>query len=84
MTEDELINEKANMRAMRYGFEHSILYAQTDEHGDPIKDEGGNYVFDIEKMKASVDWPIYSSLVDIVLSYPDNEEDEAIDHIEFK
>lgn len=84
MTEDELINEKANMRAMRYGFEHSVLYAQTDEHGDPIKDEGGNYVFDIEKMKASVDWPIYSSLVDIVLSYPDNEEDEAIDHIEFK
>lgn len=84
MTEEELINEKANMRAMRYGFEHSVLYAQTDEHDEPIKDEDGNYVFDIEKMKASVDWPVYSSLIDIVLSYPDNEEDEAIDHIEFK
>lgn len=84
MTEEELINEKANMRAMRYGFEHSVLYAQTDEHDEPIKDEDGNYVFDIEKMKASVDWPVYSSLVDVVLSYPDNEEDEAIDHIEFK
>ena len=84
MTEEELINEKANMRAMRYGFEHSVLYAQTDEHDEPIKDENGNYVFDIEKMKASVDWPVYSSLVDVVLSYPDNEEDEAINHIEFK
>ena len=39
---------------------------------------------DIELIKASVDWPTYSSLINIVLSYPDNEEDEAIDHIEFK
>ena len=83
MTEDELINEKANIRAMRYGFEHSVLYAQTDEHGDPIKDEDGNYVFDINKMMESVDWPVYSSLVNIVLSDPDDEEDEAIDHIVF-
>jgi len=84
MTEDELINEKANMRAMRYGFEHSELYIQRDEHGDPVLDEDGNTIFDIELIKASVDWPVYSSLVDVVLSYPDNEEDEAIDHIEFK
>ena len=84
MTEDELINEKANMRAMRYGFEHGELYIQRDEHGDPVLDEDGNTIFDIELIKASVDWPVYSSLVDVVLSYPDNEEDEAIDHIEFK
>ena len=84
MTEDELINEKANMRAMRYSFEHGELYIQRDEHGDPVLDEDGNTIFDIELIKASVDWPVYSSLVDIVLSYPDNEEDEAIDHIEFK
>ena len=84
MTEDELINEKANMRAMRYGFEHSDLYIKRDEKGDPILDEDGNTIFDIELIKKSVDWPVYSSLVDIVLSYPDNEEDEAIDHIEFK
>lgn len=86
MTEDELINEKANMRAMRYAFEHNVIYAQTDEHGEPIKDEDGNYIFDIEKMRASVDWPTYSSLVDIVLSSPDDEEDEedeAISHIVF-
>ena len=84
MTEDELINEKANMRAMRYGFEHSDLYIKRDEKGDPIKDEDGNTIFDIELIKKSVDWPVYSSLVNIVLSYPDNEKDEAIDHIEFK
>ena len=84
MTEDELINEKANMRAMRYSFEHGELYIQRDEHGDPVLDEDGNTIFDIELIKASVDWPTYSSLVNIVLSYPDNEEDEAIDHIEFK
>lgn len=84
MTEDELINEKANMRAMRYAFEHNVIYAQTDENDQPIKDENGDYIFDIEKMHNSVDWPIYSSLVDIVLSYPDDEEDEAIEHIEFK
>ena len=84
MTEDELINEKANMRAMRYSFEHGELYIQRDEHGDPVLDEDGNTIFDIELIKASVDWPVYSSLVNVVLSYPDNEEDEAIDHIEFK
>lgn len=83
MTEEELINEKANMRAMRYAFEHDVNYAQTDEHDQPIKDEDGNYIFDINKMMESVDWPMYSSLVNIVLSYPDNEEDEAIDHIVF-
>jgi len=27
MTEDELINEKANMRALRYAFEHNVVYA---------------------------------------------------------
>ena len=84
MTEEELLNEKANMRAMRYGFEHSELYAQTDGEGHAIKDENGDYIFDIEKMRDSVDWPIYSSLVDIVLSYPDEEgENEAINHIVF-
>ena len=84
MTEDELINEKANMRAMRYAFEHNVIYAQTDEHDEPIKDENGEYIFDINKMQDSVDWPIYSSLINIVLSSPDNEEDEAISHIEFQ
>lgn len=83
MTEDELINEKANIRAMRYAFEHNVIYAQTDENDEPIKDENGEYVFDIEKMRESVDWPVYSSLVDIVLSSPDDKEDEAVDHIIF-
>ena len=81
MTEDELINEKANMRAMRYGFEHGELYIQRDEHGDPVLDEDGNTIFDIELIKASVDWPVYSSLVDVVLSYPDNTENETDDAI---
>lgn len=84
MTEEELINEKANARAMRYEYEHGELYIKRDEHGDPILDGEGHTIFDIDLIRESVDWPIYSSLVDIVLSYPDNESDEAIDHIEFK
>ena len=84
MTEEELINEKANARAMRYAFEHNLNYVQTDEHGDPVKDAQGNTIFDITKIQESVDWPTYSSLINITLSYPDDEDDEAIDHIEFK
>lgn len=83
MSVEELINEKANARAMRYAFEHNLNYVQTDEHNQVIYDENGNTIFDITKIQNSVDWPTYSSLIDIVLSYPDNEEDEAIDHIEF-